>query len=171
MKMEGEVAPTAASDLARTLRRRWASGVAVVLGGAGGDGFRGMTVTSFMMVSEEPALVALAVRDDGEFAALLRPGVELTMSVLDAEHEFLAERLAGRAPLPDRLLTGIAHEMDGDLPVIGGALAWCRGAVTGIVPAGDHRLIMLQVVRGGAGADTDDPLLRYEGRYRRLETG
>jgi flavin reductase (DIM6/NTAB) family NADH-FMN oxidoreductase RutF len=105
------------------------------------------------------------------FAALLEPGVELTLSLLEAEHEFVAERFAGRAPLPDRLLTGINHVTDGDLPFIRGALGWCRGEIVQMVPAGDHQLTIMRVVRGAAGPDTDDPLLRYEGRYRRLEAG
>jgi flavin reductase (DIM6/NTAB) family NADH-FMN oxidoreductase RutF len=124
-----------------------------------------------MVVSESPALVALAVRSDGEFASFLEPGTALSLSLLEAEHEFVAERFAGRAPLPDRMLSGVRHEMDGDLPIIGGALGWCRGELTQIVPAGDHLLAVLEVSRGGLGPDTDDPLLRYEGRYRRLEAG
>jgi flavin reductase (DIM6/NTAB) family NADH-FMN oxidoreductase RutF len=166
--------PPATEDAAgamRMMRRRWASGVVIVLTATRDGGFRGITATSFMVVSEEPPLLAIAVRNDGEFAALLEQGAELTVSLLESEHEFVAERFAGRAPLPDRLLTGIKHGIDGDLPIMADALGWCRGAITQILPAGDHILVIVQVLRGGAGVDTDDPLLRYEGRYRRLEAG
>ena len=153
------------------LRRRWVSGVALVLLRSSEGGFRGITATSFMVVSEEPPLVALAVRDDGSFATFLANDVELTISVLEAEHEFVAERFAGRAPLPDQFLTGVKHTLTGGLPIVEGALAWCRGRVAELHPAGDHQLVIVEVMQGEAGADTDDPLLRYEGRYRRLEAG
>jgi flavin reductase (DIM6/NTAB) family NADH-FMN oxidoreductase RutF len=39
------------------LRRRWASGITIVLAATADGGFRGITATSFMVVSEEPALV------------------------------------------------------------------------------------------------------------------
>ena len=162
---------TSTADIGRTLRRRWASGIAIALTHAGESGYRGMTATSVMVVSESPLTVALAVSGEGEFGALLREGARLSVSVLEARHEFLAERFAGRAPLPDRALTGVGHRLEGDLPVIDGALAWCAGEVTSALPIGDHRLVLVEVSEGGAGDDTDDPLLRYEGRYRRLEAG
>jgi flavin reductase (DIM6/NTAB) family NADH-FMN oxidoreductase RutF len=160
-----------AADVVKMLRRRWASGVAIVLARTNDGGYRGITATSLMVVSEDPALLALAVRSEGEFATFLIPGTPLAVSLLETEHEFVAERFAGRAPLPDRMLAGIRHELDGDLPIIGGALGWCQGELTQILPAGDHLLTLLEVRRGGVGPDTDDPLLRYEGRYRRLEAG
>ena len=165
-----EASPDAA-PVVRSLRRRWTSGVAVGLVGDGAGGFRGIALTSFMVVSEEPPLVALAVRIDGEFATFLADGDAMTVSVLEAAHEFLADRFSGRAPLPDRALTGINHQIDDGLPVIAGALAWCRGSVVDIRPAGDHLLVIVAVAHGEIGPDTDDPLLRYEGRYRRLEAG
>ncbi len=157
--------------LGRDLRRRWASGIAIVLVANGLGGFRGITATSFMVASEEPPAVALAVFNEGEFGDLLTEGVTLSVSVLEAGHEFLAERFAGRAPLPDAALTGIGYWLAGDLPVIEGAMAWCVGQVTTIQPVGDHRLVLANLTDGGLGEDTDDPLLRYEGRYRRLEAG
>lgn len=160
-----------AGNLGRTLRRRWASGVVIALTNAADGGYRGITATSVMVVSESPLTVALAVAGEGEFGALLADGARLSISILDARHEFLAERFAGRAPLPDRALTGVGHQMVGDLPVIAGALAWCAGSVTSVQTVGDHLLVLIDVSEGGPGDDTDDPLLRYEGRYRRLEAG
>lgn len=165
------VVPSDATGVVRMLRRRWTSGVAIALAATAEGAFRGITVTSFMVVSEEPPLVALAVRDDGTFATSLERDADLTVSVLEAGHEFVAERFAGRAPVPDAALTGVRHELAGDLPVISGALAWCRCRVREIHATGDHQLVVADVVQGGAGVDTDDPLLRYEGRYRRLEAG
>ncbi len=170
----GDVQPggsSAVSDLGRNLRRRWASGIAVVLTEAGDDGYRGFTATSVMVVSDAPLTIALSVSAEGEFGALLGEGARLAVSILEARHEFLAERFAGRAPLPDRALTGVGHRLEGDLPVIAGALAWCIGTVSSIQLVGDHHLVLITVNEGGPGEDTDDPLLRYEGRYRRLEAG
>lgn len=155
----------------RGLRRRWASGIVVVTTDTGEHRFRGITVTSFMVVSEDPALVAIAVVAGGEFADQARAGAVFGISVLDARHEFPAERFAGRAPLPDSRFTGIAHRLEHGAPVLADALAWCVGRVRNRLETGDHLLLVLDVEHGGLGPDTDDPLLRFEGRYRRLEAG
>lgn len=168
---EGGAGRSGSDQLANGLRRRWASGIVIVVAPDGEEGFRGITATSFMVVSETPLVVALAVATGSEFGALLAANTRLSMSVLESSHEFLAERFAGRAPLPDRRLTGIGHQLHSGLPIITNALAWLVGSVISISPQGDHHLVLVSGEAGALGEDTDDPLLRYEGRYRRLEAG
>lgn len=156
-------------DTVRALRRRWASGVTVVTLSAPDGRLRGLTATSFMVVSEEPAIVAVAIAVDGEFAALVALDSLIGISLLEASHEFQAERFAGRAPLPDGRFTGIDHRLEHSVPILNRTLGWCVGRVTDRIEVGDHWMLLISVVSGGFGEDTDDPLLRYEGGYRRLE--
>jgi flavin reductase (DIM6/NTAB) family NADH-FMN oxidoreductase RutF len=151
------------------MRRRWASGIAVVAAVDAGGGLRGVTVSSLMIVSQEPPVLAVALTAGSSFQELAVAGATLGVSVLDATHEFAAERFAGRAPLPDAHFTGVAHGLVEGIPVLDGALAWCRGRVLQRDAIGDHVLVLLEVTAGDLGSDTDDPLLSYEGRYRRLE--
>lgn len=160
-----------ASGIASTLRRRWASGIAVVTAVDPETGYRGVTATSLMVVSQEPAIIAIALTAGSSFQYLATVDAVLGVSVLDAVHEFSAERFAGRAPVPDGRFTGIAHHVEDSVPILDGALGWCLGRVRQREAAGDHVLVLLEIIAGGFGADTDDPLLSYEGRYRRLEAG
>ncbi len=50
-----------------------------------------------------------------------------------------------------------------------GALARCVCRIVRLEDVGDHVLMLAEVIDGDLMPDTDDPLLRYEGRYRRLE--
>lgn len=164
-------APATIDELAARLRRRWASGVAVVTATDADAGFRGVTVTSLMAVSQEPPILAIALAASNTFQLLAEVGTSLGVSMLESSHEFPAERFAGRAPVPDARFTGIRHRIENEVPILEEALAWCMGRVASREEIGDHILVLLEIVSGGLGPDTDDPLLSYEGRYRRLETG
>ncbi len=153
----------------RAARRRWAGGVGVVLT-ADGDGFRGATVSAFTVVSLDPGLVLVCLDREGRMATVVPVAGRFTVSVLERSHEFLAERFAGRAPLPDARLSGVAHRFTATgLPVLAGALAWFDCRLHAVHDGGDHVIVVGGVLTVGLGDDTDDPLLTYEGRYRRIE--
>ena len=153
----------------RAVRRRWASGVAVVTT-VDGAGFRGVTVSAFTPVSLEPPLVLVCLERGGRMAELVPATGVFAVSILDRAHEFLAERFAGRAPLPDARLSGIPHAVAGNgCPVLTGATASLACRVTAVHEGGDHLAIVGAVEDSFVGPDTDDPLLTYEGRYRGLE--
>ena len=106
---------------------------------------------------------------DGAFAAGLQATGQCGVQILDRDGGFFAERFAGRAPLPDTRFSGIPHELHEGIPTLTGTLAWAIGSVALIEPTGDQLLVIVRVTGIGIGADTDDPLLSYEGRYRGLE--
>lgn len=158
-------------DALRQFRRRWTSGVAIVTAVPRPDEYRGITITAMMPVSLEPPVVAVCLTADGTFASFLGVGGAIGVSILDLRHEFWSERFAGRAPVPDANFGGIGHRLEGGVPVIDGALASCVGLVRSIEPVGDHLLVLVDVEAVAVGEDTDDPLVTYEARYRRLEVG
>ena len=153
----------------RAARRRWAGGVAVVLAPEGG-GWRGATVGAFAVVSLDPPLVLVCLDREGRMAGLVAASPGFTVSVLERRHEFLAERFAGRAPLPDGRLTGVAHHpAPSGVPFLSGALAWFDCRVRDLHDGGDHLIVVGEVTTLGLGDDTDDPLVYYGGRYRVIE--
>lgn len=156
------------SQTMRAARRRWASGVSVVLT-RDGDGFRGATVAAFAVVSLEPPTVLVCLARDARMSTRVPDARSFTVSILDQSHEFLAERFAGRAPLVDPRLTGVEHLLTASgLPVLIGALAWFECRVSAVHDGGDHVVIVGAVHELGVGDDSDDPLLYYEGQYRSL---
>jgi flavin reductase (DIM6/NTAB) family NADH-FMN oxidoreductase RutF len=153
----------------RALRRRWPTGVAIVTVTVDG-GLRGATVSSLMHLSLEPPLIAVALERDAAFQGFLNKGARFAVSILDRQQEFISERFAGRAPVPDSRFTGVPHHLvGGGLPVIDGSLASCVAEVTDRIETGDHLLIVGQVKHAELFPDTDEPLLVYDARYRGLE--
>lgn len=162
----------ALSDGANAIRKRWASGVAIVTAVDENGGFRGVTATSFVVVSSTPPIVAVALSSDGSFHRLCDVGTAFGLSILDRSQAFLADRFAGRAPVPDGTFTGVPHVVHtSGVPMIEDAIGWCVGVVTSRIPVGDHVLVLGELRDGGTIVDTDDPLVSYEGRYRSLEVG
>ncbi len=124
-----------------------------------GDEFRGLTASSLVSVSVEPPLVGVALDHDSVTRAAVRETGVFNVSVLTRAQEFLADRFAGRAPavdwraLPDRLGTNGS-------PLLDGCAAWLECAVHDAHAAGDHDLVVGQVLRASVGSG--DPLILWD---------
>lgn len=163
------LAATSSIEGMRALRRRWPTGVAIVTIAWDG-GFRGATVSSFLPLSVDPPVVAIGLERDAGFQHLMQTGVRFAVSVLDWKQEFLSERFAGRAPVPDKAFSGVPHHLtESGLPVIDGCLGACVGEVSDRIDTGDHLLVVGKMISAEMFPDSDDPLLVYDGRYRSLE--
>ena len=160
-------------DAMRAARRRWASGVAVLTtrdGNVDPPRFRGATISSFSVVSLAPPLVLSCLERETASARAVAESGLFAVSILDRAHEFLADRFAGYGPLPDARLTGIPYDLAATgAPILQGALVWFDCRVSAIHDGGDHLIVVGEVLAVGLGEDTDDPLLSYEGAYRRIE--
>lgn len=157
----------------RAARRRWTTGVGI-LTTVESDGvstsLHGATVSSFGVVSLEPPIVVVALENGSRMARLVPGAGMFALSILDRAHEFQSDRFSGYGPQPDGGFTGIGHELAvTGCPVLRDALAWFDCEVSGTQQLGDHLLVIGNVVGVGIGPDTDDPLVSYEGAYRRIE--
>ena len=145
---------------------RHAGGV-VVVSARVAAGFRGLTATSFIPVSLEPPLVAIALDHHAATRDAVLDGGVFSVSVLEAAQEFVADRFAGRAPLVSASWSEVAHFPGANgLPVIAGAAAWFECGVAKVVEAGDHDLVIGSIT--GCGLGTGDPLLLWERGFWRL---
>src|SRR5699024_1963658 len=106
---------------------------------------RGITLTAVMPLSLDPPLVAFALAEEGEFRQELADAGRCCVQILNRDDEFISERFAARAPLPDAKFTGIPHELIDDIPVLNDPLARVIGEVERIDPGGDHVLVILRV--------------------------
>ena len=132
-----------------------------------GDGFRGLTATTFIAVSIEPPLVAVALDSLSATREGVLAGRGFSVSVLESGQQFLADRFAGRAPAVDPSWREVPHRLaPGGLPTIDGCAAWFECRVESVVEAGDHDLVIGAVTATGTGGG--EPLVLWERSYWRL---
>ncbi|MGW6567755.1 flavin reductase family protein [Streptomyces sp. NPDC054975] len=157
-------APDATPDLLRSVFRRHAAGVAVVT--AQGERPVGFTATSLNSVSAEPPLISFGVGTTSSSWPVVSEAEHIGVHVLGEHQRELAETFArsgaDRFGAPTRWSVGPEG-----VPILDGVLAWLVCRVVARVPAGDHRIVIAQVVAGdpsGAGR----PLLYHQGRFNAL---
>lgn len=150
------------SKVLRNVAGGFATGVTVVTTvqkyGEGDIRVMGMTASSFVSISLEPALVGFFVMNTAEFMTALRIGQPVAISILSADQKALSDQFADR----NKRDTPIDFEINGSYHKIADTLAWYETTVVGISPAGDHLLITCQVEDLGRDA-SKSPLLYYSG--------
>lgn len=144
---------------------RYATGVVVVSARAGSHD-HAMTANSFTAVSLDPALVLFCVERDARFHdAVIDSGV-FGVSVLSSSHRPVATWLA----TPGRPLVGQLESVPHERGVLGcalisGALSQLEAEVRDVHPAGDHSIVVGEVVHLRMPDDVPAPLLYYRSRY------
>lgn len=143
----------------------FATGVTIVTS-RGPDGRPcGLTANSFASVSLDPLLVLVCVDRAAASHACIIDGGAFAVSVLGLGDEPLARRFSSgdRAARFDDL--DLRVETTGS-PVLAEALAWLDCRVTGVHGAGDHSIVVGEVV--ACGARGGEPLVFYRGAYHRV---
>lgn len=142
------------------------AGVVVVAAPVAG-GHRGLTATSFIPVSLDPALVLVAVEAATATCEAVQSSGRFSVSLLERRQEFLAERFAGRAPAVRPDWAEVPHRPSpGGLPWIEGGVAWFECLLRNAEPAGDHVLLLGSVVQAERGPG--EPLVHWDRSFWRL---
>ncbi|MDQ8706378.1 flavin reductase family protein [Streptomyces sp. LHD-70] len=155
----------ASPDLLRSVFRRHAAGVAVITanGPAGPVGF---TATSLSSAAAEPPLVSFGIGTGSSSWPVIADTEHVGIHILGEHQQDLAATFArsgaDRFGSPTRW-----HEGPEGVPVLDDVLAWMVCRVVARVPAGDHRLVLGQVVVGDP-AGVGRPLLYHQGRFTAL---
>lgn len=158
-------APRQASpDLLRSVFRRHAAGVAVVT--AHGERPVGFTATSLTSVAADPPLLSFGVGTGSSSWPVLAEAGHVGVHILGEHQQDLAATFARRGA--DRFGPGTDwREGPEGVPVLHGVPAWMVCRVTARVPAGDHRIVVAEVLVGdptGHGR----PLVYHQGRFSGL---
>ncbi|MDG4863209.1 flavin reductase family protein [Streptomyces sp. T-3] len=162
-------APQLASpDLLRATFRRHAAGVAVIT--AQGRGPVGFTATSLSSAAAEPPLVSFGIGTGSSSWPVISQAEYVGVHILaEGQHDLaatFARSGADRFAEPTRW-----HQGPHGVPVLDGVLAWLVCRIVARVPAGDHRLVLAEVVVGdpaGSGPSSGRPLLYHQGRFSSL---
>jgi flavin reductase (DIM6/NTAB) family NADH-FMN oxidoreductase RutF len=145
---------------------RFATGVTVVTTVLDGQ-HHALTANSFTSVSLEPFLVLFCPEKLARIHdAVLASGI-FAVSVLAQGQEAVSRRFAVRGrPLAEQF-DGIAHSVGPctGAVLIDGSLATLECRTTSTADAGDHTVVIGEVLGLGVPHPTGAPLLYYEGRY------
>ena len=164
--MEFRIEPVGSSvgpeDYKRALRK-FASGLTVVTV-ADGDEVHGMTASSFASVSLRPPLVLVCLEKTSRTRALVLASRTFAVNVLAEGQEWTARAFsqAGAKPF-DRL----AHRRGiTGAPLFEGALAWLECGIAEVVEAGDHDIVIGDVIWCDAAEGA--PLIHFDQANRSL---
>jgi len=149
-----------ASQDFRDVMARLPAGV-VVVSARLGSGYRGLTASSLVSISDDPPMVMVGLEREATTRTAVLEGKAFNVSVLARSQEFIAERFAGRAPAVDAAWREIPHRPGANgIPLIEGCTAWLECSLVEVHPAGDHDIVVgkVEVAIQGSG----DPLLLWD---------
>lgn len=155
-----------ATDIAAYRRTigHFATGVTVVTT-VGDVGPAGLTTNAVTSLSLEPMLSIVCLDRGSRTLAAVQDTRRLAVNVLTADQRELAVTFAGKASHAEKFRDVGYRTIDG-AAVLDGALAWFTGAVTELLPGGDHEIAVVEVL--SFAVEGGEPLLFYEGDYRAL---
>lgn len=147
------------NDMAE-LFRRISCGVHVI--GVAANGSRNaFTAAWLMQVSFDPLLLALSINPGHGSSVMIDQSRLFTVSVLKNDQSELARHFGARSVDGVNKLDGIPWRPGiGGAPVLEESLAWFNCKVIDMHPAGDHKLVIGEVV-GGAILDAQAKPLQY----------
>ncbi|MBR1217521.1 flavin reductase [Bradyrhizobium sp. U87765 SZCCT0131] len=146
----------------RRLIGRFATGVAVVLTGDGGQP-EGLTVNSLTSLSLDPLLLLFCARNESRSAAAVVRNGRFSVNVLAATQQDVSGHFAGR-----RMARPVPIEHHGGWIALADANASFLCHVERVHPGGDHAIIVGRVMHILGPECADQPLLYYAGGYARL---
>ena len=151
--------------LLRSVFRRHAAGVAVITA-RGPQGPAGFTATSLTSVSAEPPLISFGIGTGASSWPAVAGTEHVGVHLLGEHQEELAATFA-RSGADRFAAPTVWHDGPEGVPILDGVLAWLVCRITGRVPAGDHRIVIAEIVHG-ASAGRGRPLLYHQGRFTSL---
>src|SRR5262249_12493946 len=114
-----------------------------------GEAETGMLASWVQQCSFEPPQITVAVKRGREVLAWLTVGSSFTLNILDASPTDMRVHFGAGFALNEPAFVGLdAEGPDGSAPVLSEALAYLECRVCGRCIAGDHDLLIGQVVRG-----------------------
>lgn len=153
-------------DTFRSVLAQWPSGVSVVTTVAG-DGWHGMTASSFSSVSVDPPLILVCLNRRIQTHALIEASGVFAVSVLAKDQTMTGRRFAGQEGVTDRFADGAWQTRVTGAPVLTDAVGWLDCRVVHAYAGGDHTIFVGAVL----GASTERivaPLLFHSRAWGQL---
>lgn len=149
--------------------RRIAAGVTVLTAVHDGKA-HGATASTVTAASSEPLLVCVCLRNGSTFAGLATRTRRFVINVLSGRQALIADWFADPSrPSGYGQFAPVDWTPDpvSAAPLLHGALAWLDCQLTCSYPAGDHSILLAEVLSGTNGSG--DPLLSFDRRLHSTE--
>ena len=161
-------APFSTGDL-RSVLGMYATGVTVITTQGVSEPY-GMTANSFTGVSFDPPLVLVCAMSQQQGAAVISANGHFAVNVLAAGQESISRFFASRRrPRGPDAFAEIAHRrLATGAPIIDGVAAYLDCSLVAEYEAGDHMILIGEVLALGADTAAGPPLVYYAGGYRTL---
>lgn len=143
----------------------FASGITIVTG-TDADGPIGFTCQSFYSVSMEPPLVSFSVMKTSTTYPRIRETGRFAINVLSHRQQDLSNQFARKGT--DKWADVRWEPSTAGNPVIAQSLMWIDCMAWAEHEAGDHLIVIGEVVDFGCTGGDSAPLLFYKGTYRHL---
>jgi flavin reductase (DIM6/NTAB) family NADH-FMN oxidoreductase RutF len=125
----------------------------------------GLTANSVASVSLHPLLVLVCLDRGASSHGCITQGGAFAISVLSSQDEDLAKRFA-QGGWRDRFKGIDLREAVTGSPILSRALAWLDCRVTEVYEAGDHSIVVGEVL--ACDSRDGEPLLFFRGKYHRM---
>lgn len=122
----------------------------------------GMAINSMTSVSLDPPLVLVCPARSSKTWPAIRGAGGFCISVMASHHEQISRAFAARGA--DRFERIPWHVRTG-APALDGAIAWLDCRLWGEHPAGDHTIVVCEVIAAESSEQATPPLVFFRGRY------
>ena len=155
------------SQLYRQTCARFATGITVVTVVDGTGAPHGMTVNSFSSVSLDPPLVLVSIDLRNAILGHLLSSSWFAINILAEDQVFLSQRFSSAS---SNRFEGVSWNAgESGCPLLDGAFAQLECSVVRTFEAGDHTVLIGEVLR--AGYRDGAPLVYFSSEYRKLSPG
>lgn len=128
----------------------------------------GMTANWITQASFEPPMLAVAIENTSRTIGLIRDAHHFAVSLLTTEHRELAVKLARSSEQAPQKLKGVKTKPApvAQTPVLTEAVGWVECRAVASLPAGDHTLVLGEVLAAGVENGDAVPLTLKEAGMR-----
>jgi flavin reductase (DIM6/NTAB) family NADH-FMN oxidoreductase RutF len=145
---------------------RFATGIAVVTAAHDGADYA-MTVNSFTSVSLDPVQVLFCCEEASRLHRAITAGSDWAVSVLSADQREAAQWFATRGRPLEGQFRRVAHHRGAasGAIVLSEAIATLECRTVAMHPAGDHTIVLGEVIAVATPRPEGEPLLYFRGQY------
>jgi flavin reductase (DIM6/NTAB) family NADH-FMN oxidoreductase RutF len=151
----------------KTVLRHFPYGLYVITVAHGGEE-HGMTANWLTQAAFDPPMVVVAVENTSKTIAMIRDAHHFVINVLQQGQRDLAGKLGRTSEQAPQKLKGIKTKPAprSGAPVLADALGWVECRVVATLPAGDHTLVLGEVVEAGVEHGDAQPLTLQEAGFK-----